>query len=239
MADVRQAVLEFDAAVQVPWRPLLAPGGAGRAAGCRAAESDRPNGRSGGAGRLAAAPPAGSPLPGSGPRIAGHLRPVPDRPGGPGPRAADPATSGRGAGRAPTAGGGSAHRGQVRPGGRPAAPGVLPVRAVRSGCAVSGHPAGPRLRLTRRGRRVVTALAVGGAVAFGAWIAPVVGGDGSGGLRLAGESSVVVEEGDTVWSIAGELAGSEQDVRIVVDAIEELNDLEGSVVVPGQVLELP
>jgi hypothetical protein len=25
----------------------------------------------------------------------------------------------------------------------------------------------------------------------------------------------------------------------VVDAIEELNDLEGSVVVPGQVLELP
>jgi ribosomal protein L18E len=28
-------------------------------------------------------------------------------------------------------------------------------------------------------------------------------------------------------------------VRVVVDAIEELNDLEDSVVVPGQVLRLP
>jgi Tfp pilus assembly protein FimV len=49
----------------------------------------------------------------------------------------------------------------------------------------------------------------------------------------------VVQSGDTVWSIAGEIAGDGQDVRVVVDAIEELNDLEGSVVVPGQVLELP
>ena len=33
MADVRQAVLEFDAAVQVPWRPLLESGAAGRPGG--------------------------------------------------------------------------------------------------------------------------------------------------------------------------------------------------------------
>jgi Tfp pilus assembly protein FimV len=70
-------------------------------------------------------------------------------------------------------------------------------------------------------------------------VAPLVGGGDRGGLRLAGERSVVVEPGDTVWSIAGEVAGPGQDVRTVVDAIEELNDLEGSVVVPGQVLELP
>jgi LysM domain-containing protein len=235
MADVRQAVLEFDAAVQVPWRPLLGSGAAGRPGG---AGHGRATGRSGAAARLAAVPSAGSALPGSGPRVAGHLRPVPDRPGGPGPRAADPDASARGAGRAPTAGGAS-RRGQVRPGGWPVAPGAVPARAVRGGCAASGPPAGPRLRLTRRGRRVVTALALGGAVALGAWLAPMVGGDGTGDLRLAGGSSVVVQEGDTVWSIAGELAGSEQDVRVVVDAIEELNDLEGSVVVPGQVLELP
>ena len=81
-------------------------------------------------------------------------------------------------------------------------------------------------------------LALACAVGTGWWLAPVVGG-GDGGLRLAGDDSVVVQPGDTVWSIAGELAGTDQDVRTVVHAIEELNDLEGSVVVPGQVLRLP
>jgi hypothetical protein len=110
---------------------------------------------------------------------------------------------------------------------------------VRGGCAAPERAASPRLRLTRRGRRLVLALALGGAVALGSVVAPLVGGGGVSGLRLAGERSVVVESGDTVWSIAGEVAGPDQDVRTVVDAIEELNDLEGSVVVPGQVLELP
>jgi LysM repeat protein len=59
------------------------------------------------------------------------------------------------------------------------------------------------------------------------------------GLRLAGESSVVVEQGDTVWSIADRVTGPDEDVRAVVDAIVVLNDLEGSVVVPGQVLQVP
>jgi Tfp pilus assembly protein FimV len=94
------------------------------------------------------------------------------------------------------------------------------------------------VRLTRRGRRLVVALALGGAVGLGAWLAPLVTG-AEGGLRLAGESSVVVEPGDTVWSIAGEVVADGQDVRVVVDAIEELNDLQDSAVVPGQVLQLP
>ena len=205
MASVRQAVLEFDAAVQVPWRPLLESGTGGAP----------------GAGR-AARPAARSVLPGSGPRVTGHLRPVPDRPATVEPRAAGPA-----------AGAPRPRRGPTRPSGRPLPSG--PARgAVRGGCA----PAPARVRLTRRGRRFVLALALCGAVALGAWIAPYVSG-GDGGLRLAGGSSVVVESGDTVWSIAGEVAGNEQDVRVVVDAIEELNDLEGSAVVPGQVLQLP
>jgi Tfp pilus assembly protein FimV len=85
----------------------------------------------------------------------------------------------------------------------------------------------------------VLALALGGAVVLGWLVAPLGGGADDGRLQLAGERSVVVEAGDTVWSIAGEVAGADQDVRTVVDAIEELNDLEGSVLVPGQVLELP
>ncbi|HST98101.1 MAG TPA: LysM peptidoglycan-binding domain-containing protein [Geodermatophilus sp.] len=115
----------------------------------------------------------------------------------------------------------------------------MPSRAVRGGCATPERAAVPQLRLTRRGRRLVLALAFVGAVALGSLVAPLVEGAGDGGLQLAGERSVVVEPGDTVWSIAGEAAGADQDVRTVVDAIEELNDLEGSALVPGQVLELP
>jgi nucleoid-associated protein YgaU len=115
----------------------------------------------------------------------------------------------------------------------------VPIRAVRGGCATPERAAVPRLRLTLRGRRLALVLAFGGAVALGSLVAPLVEGAGDGGLQLAGERSVVVEPGDTVWSIAGEVAGADQDVRTVVDAIEELNDLEGSALVPGQVLELP
>ncbi|MGY1680033.1 LysM peptidoglycan-binding domain-containing protein [Geodermatophilus sp. SYSU D01176] len=206
MGSVRQAVLEFDAAVQVPWRPLLASGDVGRAA--------RP--------ARAARPPARTALPGSGPRVAGHLRPVADRPATPERRATGPAAEVTRTRRDP-----------ARPGGRPVPTGPA-AGAVRGGCTAA--PAS--VRLTRRGRRLVTALALGGAVALGSLIPPLLDG-GDGGLRLAGGSSVVVEPGDTVWSIAGEVAGDERDVRVVVDAIEELNDLEGSVVVPGQVLHLP
>jgi nucleoid-associated protein YgaU len=216
MAGVRQAVLEFDAAVQVPWRPLLGSG----------------DGRAAGAGRVPRTPAAPG-LTGTGPRVAGHLRPVPDRPGGPEPRTADPVPAGRGAGRAP------ARREPTSSGRRPAASGPVPARAVRGGCATLERAAGPRLRLTRRGRRLALGVAVGAAVALGLVVAPLVEGASDGGLRLAGDRSVVVEPGDTVWSIAGEVAGADQDVRTVVDAIEELNDLEGAALVPGQVLELP
>lgn len=63
--------------------------------------------------------------------------------------------------------------------------------------------------------------------------------DGGGpGLRLAGASSVVVDPGDTLWSIATSVAAGE-DVRVVVDRIEELNGLRSTELVPGQVLLLP
>jgi hypothetical protein len=75
-------------------------------------------------------------------------------------------------------------------------------------------------------------------VALGSWLGPLVAGDG-GDLRLAGERSVVVQAGDSVWSIAADFAGPDEDVRAVVDAIEALNDLDDARVVPGQVLQLP
>ena len=61
---------------------------------------------------------------------------------------------------------------------------------------------------------------------------------GGNELRLAGGSSVIVQSGDTLWSIATSLDG-DGDVRGLVDEIQRLNDLDGGALVPGQVLELP
>ncbi len=233
MGSVRQAVLEFDAAVRVPWRPLLgepAPGAAGTRGGrSRRAAPVRPvpptrTGRPGSRVPGSHVPGAGLPgpgLPGSGPRITGHLRPVPDHPVERAPRTTGPV------GEAPRG-----RRDPARPGGRP--PHSGPVRgAGRGRCAPPPAP----VRLTRRGRRLVAVLVlasgIGGVVLGREVLAP------DPGLRLAGESSVVVEQGDTVWSVADRVTGPDEDVRAVVDAIEALNDLEGSVVVPGQVLRLP
>ncbi len=216
MGSVRQAVLEFDAAVRVPWRPLLREG-----APVRAGTPARA-GAPGGPGVTAGPGPAvqRSGLPGSGPRVPGHLRPVPDRPADRAPRTAGPSAEPPRTRRDP-----------ARPGGRP--PHSAPPRATRG----RRTPPPPPVRLTPRGRRLVAVLVltagIGGAVLGREVLAP------DPGLRLAGESSVVVERGDTVWSIADRVTGSDEDVRAVVAAIVALNDLEDSVVVPGQVLRVP
>jgi hypothetical protein len=94
-----------------------------------------------------------------------------------------------------------------------------------------------RLRLTRRAKRLAVVLAMAAGLALGSWLGPLLDGSGSD-LRLAGESSVVVRSGDTVWSIATSLQG-DGDVRALVDEIQRLNDLDGADLVPGQVLLLP
>jgi nucleoid-associated protein YgaU len=123
--------------------------------------------------------------------------------------------------------------GRARVGDRPGA-------GIRGGARVRpGRPApAARLRLTRRARRLAIVLALAAGVALGSWLAPLVNGDGGGSLRLAGESSVVVHAGDTLWSIASSLGG-DGDVRAVIDEIQRLNHLDGAVLVPGQVLQLP
>jgi nucleoid-associated protein YgaU len=158
------------------------------------------------------------------------------------------------AGRAPqSVAPATARRDPVRPGARPARmDGVAGARPVRGGCSPEGAVGPARgvrqlhdvdavpapLRLTRRGRRVVAGLSI----AIGLTIAAVtvsveLGGQG-GGLELAGSATVVVQSGDTLWSLAQELA-PEEDPRAVVDAIVDLNVLDGVDLVPGQVLQLP
>jgi LysM domain len=99
------------------------------------------------------------------------------------------------------------------------------------------RPARHGLRLTRRARLLATVLTLALGVAIGCWLGPLLAGDG-GDLRLAGAQSVVVQPGDTLWSIADGVAGT-ADVRAVVDRIQDLNGLHTTVLIPGQVLELP
>jgi nucleoid-associated protein YgaU len=68
-------------------------------------------------------------------------------------------------------------------------------------------------------------------------LAPLFAADG-GGLRMAGVTSVVVQPGDTLWSIASPVAG-DGDVRATVAEIRRLNGLSSAGLVPGQTLRLP
>ncbi|MCW2583566.1 MAG: Peptidoglycan-binding lysin domain protein [Klenkia sp.] len=116
---------------------------------------------------------------------------------------------------------------------------VVPLRRPADGLRPADVRPAP-VRLTRRGRRAVLGLVVAGGVGLAALVGPaVVGGQpAGGGLALAGESSVVVAPGDTLWSIAGTIA-PDSDPRAVVHALRAMNDLDGVDLVPGQVLQVP
>jgi nucleoid-associated protein YgaU len=114
-------------------------------------------------------------------------------------------------------------------------PGVPEVRPGGSGTVVAPRA---RLRLTARGRRLVAVLAVATGVGVAALVGSVLDGGGGGDLHLVGQSSVVIRPGDTLWSIASSVAGDD-DVRAVVDRIRQVNGIQGSDLMPGQVLVLP
>jgi Tfp pilus assembly protein FimV len=98
-----------------------------------------------------------------------------------------------------------------------------------------------RLRLTRRGRRVVAGLAALPAVA-GIVAALAIGGGAAFAARDAGAPvhfrTVTVEPGQSLWAIAEEVA-PQADPRDVVDGIVRLNALNGVTVDPGQELAIP
>lgn len=117
------------------------------------------------------------------------------------------------------------------PVGRPTAPAPRPGPAAR--------PATAPIRLTARGRLVVSTLtllvSVALAVAAGAWLGGVVSEQPYAGPV----DRVSVTAGDTVWGIAAATAAEGQDVRDVVDDILWLNGLAGGELVVGQQLVVP
>lgn len=93
------------------------------------------------------------------------------------------------------------------------------------------------VRLTRRGRLVVFALALAAVLAVGLFLA-----SGSVATGEAGTPEptrvVLVGAGDTLWDIAADLA-DDGDVRAMIDRIEKLNALDSGMVVAGQELVVP
>jgi Tfp pilus assembly protein FimV len=106
-----------------------------------------------------------------------------------------------------------------------------PATADGTGGAEAG-----RMRLTRRGRALVRALAVVLVVAGFMLVAPGLA-RGDGPDRPAPRVTYVVESGDTLWSIARRVAPG-QDPRPVVDGLIEANDLHGGLQA-GQELSIP
>jgi len=112
--------------------------------------------------------------------------------------------------------------------------------AISIDAGTAGHPA-TRLRLTVRGRRLLAgAAALPPVLALG--FAMVSGGAALAshdhGAATGSFSTIVVSSGESLWSIAEEVAPS-ADPRDVVDAIVTLNALDGVTISAGQRLAIP
>ncbi|MEN2737273.1 LysM peptidoglycan-binding domain-containing protein [Microbacterium sp. X-17] len=110
-----------------------------------------------------------------------------------------------------------------------------------AGAQVSGVQAAGRvrLRLTRRGRAVLTML-VALPIVIGAMVFALNGG----GAAATGEQAhvtfhyVTVQSGDSLWSVASRIAPN-ADPRDVIAELVNLNGLSSAVVTPGQQLAIP
>lgn len=113
---------------------------------------------------------------------------------------------------------------------------ILAPHSVRPPVACAARPTSS-VRLTRRGRLVVFLFACLAVVAVAVSLAAGSAASGESGGAPAIEL-VTVAPGDTLWDIAGDVAGG-GDVRDVVDQIQMLNSLDSSVVYAGQELRVP
>ena len=48
-----------------------------------------------------------------------------------------------------------------------------------------------------------------------------------------------VRAGDNLWQIAEDHTPADRDIRNTIEAIKRLNDLDSSIIQPGQLLEIP
>jgi Tfp pilus assembly protein FimV len=86
-----------------------------------------------------------------------------------------------------------------------------------------------------RRRLAVTLAVVAVAAAWGPALGRAIGRDDA---EPVARSRYVVQPGDTVWSIAVEIAPSE-DPRPLVDAISSANAIDAGALAPGQTIVIP
>jgi LysM domain len=112
---------------------------------------------------------------------------------------------------------------------------------MRVAAVPQNRPARAPLRLTRRGRLVVAALAallVTAVMMLASGVAQATSHSTSTRAAEQGLTRVVVRPGQSLWSVA-ESADPDADTRLVIQQIIELNGLVGDVVVAGQRLWVP
>jgi LysM domain-containing protein len=116
--------------------------------------------------------------------------------------------------------------------------------AVPAAAAQGPAAADCPIRLTRRGRVVFGGLAVAAAAAVACLLSLTLAGGalasnhGAAHAGYRGMRQIVVQPGQTLWSIAAAAAPA-ADPRLVIPQIEEANSLAGSTVYAGETLWVP
>lgn len=103
----------------------------------------------------------------------------------------------------------------------------------------TARPASPRLRLTQRGRAVLTFLAATPLV-IAALLFALNGGTATASLEgsSAAFEYVTIEQGQTLWQVAETIAPA-ADPRDVISELMSLNQLTSADVAAGQELAIP
>ena len=118
---------------------------------------------------------------------------------------------------------------------------AAPAARIKAPAPPESAPALPTrqtpVRLTRRGRLVLTLLMLAGVLAALTLFSGHSAASGEAGA-VEPTRSVVVGEGDTLWGLAAESA-EPGEIREVVHQIQKLNSLPGPTLVEGQVLAIP